>query len=300
MTNQLKKWIVRVTSVLIAGILVGMIFAIKSPTFSFFSSKFEEGMEVNASVTSDFIESIAFEWADANNKLNPTAIIIRKATESTDNPLLYFSIDGEATNYILHINPIKLDKSMIRIPIVPNINTEQWETLWRPFWKSDATVNGTIKIKYLNEFIDESKTFTFTGKYLRSKINEPIDNSGSNAGLMTARFLSIQETGTVSDTVYGIEMNEKESELVNIIIPGMTDYLHSVENDLEEYKIKVKKLEKEKDSLSELNKQLEKRIKNLQSINNLLEQELNELQNTQPITEPDDGSETVIGDVYRM
>lgn len=76
-------------------------------------------------------------------------------------PVIFFSIEGPLKEYILHIDPVSLKGEMM-IPIVPNVNLAQAISLiFDSKW-----IEGRIKIKHLNEFINKPLDFKISKKYL--------------------------------------------------------------------------------------------------------------------------------------
>lgn len=233
MKSNLRSLLLRSVALLAGGALVGFAFLINIDTHSWFTSKAMQEVKVTAATTSDILEHFAIE---KDSKGNAIAIEIRKKENLDHSPILYFSVEGEAEDYVLHINPVKLEQqNTYIIPIEPNINPVQWVDLTSP-WKGEKT--GTIKIKYLNEYINEEMSISFTHAYLRQKLLEDINRKGvgierisdgkaleeatdlitfisesfeweeNNKGM---RMLSLE-----SDSIYYIERFSIDSEIENI------------------------------------------------------------------------------------
>ncbi len=170
MKNNIRRMLIKSVALLTGGVIVGFAFLVNIDTHSWFTNEAMQEIKVTAATTEDIIKNIDIE---KDNNGNAIAIKLIKAEGLNYDPIIYFSVEGEAANYILHINPVKLtDSEEYIIPIEPNINTIQYTKLLLPWHKN---IEGTIKIKYLNEFIDEGKEISFTPKYLREKFWEIID-----------------------------------------------------------------------------------------------------------------------------
>lgn len=161
-------------AILVAGIMVSVIMLGNLDTYSWFISSSEGSVSVAAAVTEDIIDT--FELITDGKDKNTIAIRIRKSEERTDNPLVYFEIEGEAVNYILHLNPLRLEeRGLYVIPIETDVNLNQFANL---LYRS-KNIEGTLRVKYLNEFIDESYELSFSPKYLRNRLLDEIINKGA-------------------------------------------------------------------------------------------------------------------------
>jgi len=173
-----SKIIIRVAGVLFGSVIVLVsALIINVDTFSWFTSTVESEMSVTAAKREDIIETI--EILQENN--NFTGIKLKKASELNHNPIVYFEVKGEAASYILHINPVKLDENKeYTVSIDPNINFAQHLKLFSvPIWKWDSNpIEGTVRIKYLNEYIDEEYDIQLSRYYLHEKYWEDIERQG--------------------------------------------------------------------------------------------------------------------------
>ena len=159
--------LVRTTCFLLAGIMTSMVF-IGVDTHSWFTSNARAVMEVRA-VTTDSILTIV-GLRDSKREMatrNPSFIEIKGANSLNGKSLIYFSVEGKIAEYILHINPVWLESSnTYLIPIDLDLNIKQFTNLAR--MKKTDLIEGIIKVKYLNEFINEEIPVSFTVDYLRS------------------------------------------------------------------------------------------------------------------------------------
>ncbi len=162
--HRLKSTFIKVAAILSGTIITTMLIFTISGTYSYFSSSADRDVYVKAASTEDIIQEIHVE------EVNPLYICLTKSDKLEMNPVIYFSIEGEAADYLLHINSVVLDAAEKRVPIDANINLVQYMKL--AFRTSP--IEGKIKIKYLNEYIDETKEFKLTSRYLRTRFIENI------------------------------------------------------------------------------------------------------------------------------
>lgn len=269
-----KKVIVRVACVLIGSVIVSVsALMINFDTFSWFTSNAKSEMSVTAATTKNIIETI--EMVEEGGSC--TGIRLVKNEELEGKPIIYFEIEGEAADYILHVNPAELigDGEYI-VPIEPNINFAQHLKLFLvPIWRWDANpIEGTIRVKYLNGFIDEEHEIQLTRDYLYERFWENIERQGvefSRAGdvedtreevvkLITniADFVSWEEESTTEDNTSRISIMSFNSEdssissdmyitpitrlvlsleqedIIEVIAPKLLSHLESLYDKIEE------------------------------------------------------------------
>ncbi|KGG79947.1 hypothetical protein Y919_09050 [Caloranaerobacter azorensis H53214] len=210
--QKVSRTILKVIGFITTGILISMILSINMDTYSWFTSKTAYDMSVTAATTDDILEEIEID------KVNPEEILLKKNLIDIE-PVIYFSVDGEISDYILHINPIRL-KTYERyiIPINVTVNLQQIMDL---LMKNKKRIYGTIKIKYLNEYIDEERNIEFTSEYLLTKLLNrlgiqylDVDNKFEKEEYLKKVMMYIAEEGelqsnefykTVIEEVYGNE-----------------------------------------------------------------------------------------------
>lgn len=162
--QKIKRIILKVMGFVTGGTFISMILLINMDTYSWFTSKMTYDLSVTAATTEDILEKIEIVT------INPKEIILKKNNSINIEPVIYFSVEGEVSDYILHINPIKLKTNKeYTVPINVVVNLKQIIELLN---KNKKRVQGTIRIKYLNEFIDEEINIEFTRKYLFKKFLE--------------------------------------------------------------------------------------------------------------------------------
>jgi hypothetical protein len=150
--------------------------------------------------------------------LNPASIRLAGADSLNTQPVIFFSVEGGAADYGLHINPVKLragDESIA--PIKINVSLEKLLNLL----KEPGNVDGAIKVKYLNEFINQSKSISFTREFLIERffagIGQPrqINSGDINNETINSYLADIIEfnTSRPEETLkYGQTILEKSQE----------------------------------------------------------------------------------------
>lgn len=139
-------------------LLVSILLTLNSNTYSLFSKVFSGCGSVKAAGYEDIIEYIYID------KQNPGNIRIKKANSLDYDPVVFFEVRDEASEYILHIDPIKLGTNEENIPIRLNINLKQFLDLL--FDDSKQVIRGNIYVKYLNNYFSEEYQFEFTKLYI--------------------------------------------------------------------------------------------------------------------------------------
>lgn len=186
-----KRLAIKVVSILTGSILVSSVLLINFDTHSWFTASSTGGVTVSAATTWDIIDQESFSIINDKDG-NAVAIKLMKNPNFKGEPTIYFEVEGKISEYILHINPMKLTNSgedqEYVIPIEPNINMNQYLKLLWPFGDK---IEGTMRVKYLNEFISEEYNISFSKKYLRDRFNEDITR-----GHISGNSLNINESIT--------------------------------------------------------------------------------------------------------
>lgn len=270
-------------------------------TNAWFTSTSVAGAFFSSATTETIIEKVEIA------KTNPQSIKIKKASQFSPNPMIYFAVEGEAANYLLHINPILLDSfDEQEVLIEPNLNLLQYLKLL--FSGYDWMVEGKIKLKYLNEFIDLEKEIEFTREYLlnsfkteiaseqgKSELSLPEQKNGidyseqeiteeRNAQLLDLlSYIACQREWEEAEWLYEINLDESaelviqrlkltegQSSLLDIIAPKLKEEIASLLSLLKD-KITI---------IAEQAVKIEKLIKinlSLEEENLLLKQEIEQL-----------------------
>ncbi|WP_456298206.1 hypothetical protein, partial [Anaerosolibacter carboniphilus] len=184
--NSIKFLAFRVMCCLLSGLLMSMALMGTMDTYSWLSNKFTAEGEVRAVNTDSILAERSIKEVGGNS----TAILLKKQPGLGYDPVIYFSVENDAANYVLHINPIRLasnwktnsDGTQVEEPILneisiqPNLNMAQFMNL---LFSRENTITGKIYIKYLNGFIDEGQDIIFTKQYLMDRFMEEIQRTNS-------------------------------------------------------------------------------------------------------------------------
>lgn len=163
----MKKLALKTGAIFVGGTLVAFTLLVNIDTYSWFNNEVRQKINISVATTEDIIKNI--EILKQFN--SSTAITFKKAEGLKNNPVIYFEIQGDAAEYLLHINPVKLNKDgQYKVYLEPNINIRQW---WELFCKSNP-IKGKLKVKYLNEYIDEEYDIELSKSYLRKRFWEEI------------------------------------------------------------------------------------------------------------------------------
>lgn len=215
-------------------------------------------------------------------------------------PIVFFSIEGDAKDYTLHVNSVKLDGT-VEIPIIPNVNFPQALSL---ILSPRNEVTGIMNVKHLNEFIDETLEFSFSKEYLLARYfydrgierynvsylsisekDELVDLVG-NTLLYAKRYLGWDAVEWEEEDNWISEMHITADQvlLVDIIAPGLMEYnerlyqlFEIITRDLENQIEKNNILLKENEALLETIEELEGENGKLHNHINALELEIEEL-----------------------
>lgn len=165
----MKKIVAKTATVFVGGTLVAFTLLVNVDTYSWFSDQAIQRINVSSASTEDFIKDVEI----INKCGSSVAIKLTKSENCKSNPILYFSVHGKASEYILHINPVKLnERGEYIIPIEPDINVNQFLKLFVRPW---TPIKGTLRIKYLNEFIDEEYEIQLSRSYLIQRFWQNIE-----------------------------------------------------------------------------------------------------------------------------
>lgn len=151
---------------------------------------------VSAATEEDIIQ-----YASIDNT-NPAEIVIKPADNLDYNPIIYFSIEGEIKDYIMHINPVQLGVTQENIPIRLKVNLPQYMELLQ---NNKDKICGMIYIKYLNGFIDKNYEVEFTKSYILDIFNQ--DNNMQEPQNNDIEPTETQEIATDNDEYQEPELN---------------------------------------------------------------------------------------------
>lgn len=307
MISILKRKIARVTlkatAVLVGGVIVSVAFLMNMDTHSWFTSKIEGNINITTAAAEDILEKIEVE------KTNPKEIILKKSEASTTNPMFYFYIEGDIKKYLRHINPIRLkDKDKeYAVPINANVNLYEYMKL---LLGRDKKITGKIRIKYLNEFIDETMEIEFTKDYLLNQFyktmrnDERLDKDNALSSRKSEQLVEIikyiakhiawKEVAIVENAIEIINSNsedkdefnvsikktelmEEQNDIIEIVAPGLLKYLEKLYTTIEELTLNLNKKTAQISNLEQENKMLNNKIEELEMEKADLEKENKQL-----------------------
>ncbi|MTI48868.1 MAG: hypothetical protein FH761_13570 [Firmicutes bacterium] len=281
--NYFKRLATKTVAVLIGGALVGFILMSDIGTYSWFIGESDKEISALAASTDDIIENLEV----IENSNGEKAIRFEKSQDFTSDPIMYFSVHGEASEYILHINPVKLDRfGEYTISLEPNINFIQFAKL---LVRKDNLVRGKIRVKYLNEFIDEEQDIELSKEYLISRYWENIkredgkfiknEDSDEVKGQLTNLITYIanhvdwssdkkQKTDYESDTIQSpvkrILLSKYQTQIVNTIVHRLIPHLEDLYNMIDSLTNSLNEQIADNDKLKAENETLGKNIKILE------------------------------------
>jgi len=152
-----RDFLLKGVCVLVAGIIVNLAFLLCSDTLSWFNADRATSLQVNAAATNNILEHAIIL------KTNPHVVKIKKAKKYTGDLVVCFGIEGEAAEYLAHLNPVKLDThEEISVPLTPRVELSQFIGLLT----TGNKVPGILKIRYLNELIEEKYSFSYSNEFL--------------------------------------------------------------------------------------------------------------------------------------
>lgn len=196
--SGIKHLMFRVACCFVSGLLISAALMGTVGTYSWFSSTITRGIEVSAAGVSDIL---TYELKyHGEQPQNPVEIRLKGAKDISYNPVIYFSVSGEAAKYILHINPVRLEAEKEAIaPIRISINANQFSEIAK--LKDNDVISGEICIKYLNEFIIEPLAVQFTGGYLKAMAKDKIEGKKELTQIITdlSKIVTWEEANWAND-----------------------------------------------------------------------------------------------------
>lgn len=267
---------------ILVGILIAIAFTL-TDTYSLYQKSSDGYGEVVAATKEDIISNMEIYYH------NHMPILRVEEGKNIDySPIVFFSIEGDAKDYALHINSIKVD-GIVEVPIMPNVNLPQALSL---IISPKDEVTGRIRIKHLNEFLDDTLEFSFSKDYLLSRYfsNKNLETYDANylskseknklvklmenTLLYAKRYLEWDTVEWAEDNnwISKVDMAGEQTLLVDIIAPNLLEYNEKL---YELFEILTRDLENE----IEKNNALFKENHELEESVNRLEEEKGKLNN---------------------
>ncbi|MDI6706594.1 MAG: hypothetical protein QME73_10095, partial [Bacillota bacterium] len=257
----MKYLMLRVGACLLSGIMISMVLIGNVGSFSWFTDTAAGSARFSVVSIEDIISSYGVD-----SEINPTKIQITKAEGLEFDPVLYFSVEGEASDYMRHIGPVRLKKRNEEIRLAVGITVVQYLKLVDSLDDKD-TIKGRIRIKYLNEFIDESLDISFTREYLVDEFKRNIEelfSSKNQKGRMGANgsfsdliiYLGESARWEEVDTEVRLNLTQFQEQVIDIFVPGLRQYISAAEDEVEKLTQRVETLQDRIDSLERQNASL--------------------------------------------
>lgn len=189
-------------------------------TYASFSNKTTSNVVVTSSKTEDIIKNIEIQCYEDKCKslnsnieddvyINPMYIKLLKSDDISFTPVIYFSVEGDALNYILNVNPVKPQNpgNEVKVPIKLKLTPSDLVNLLTI--DKDYPVEGQIVVKYLNEYINIPKKIKFSKEYLlynylldannRNDFNNLINSNFNNDNMKKNVNLIINNNNEIKD-----------------------------------------------------------------------------------------------------
>lgn len=293
-----KKAVLKMLSLLMAGIFTSMIAMAYLDTYSWFTSNMTADMRVSAATTDTIISLFEID------EKNPKEIRVQRAAGLNYSPVVYFEAGGAASSFLRHINPAELSTAeLYTLGITVNVTLEQLISLI--FNDSVKEFPGWISLKYLNKYIVWDREYKFTRKYLISEglknvlgigfdlfsamnaesedLNaEEADNALVRLALYIASLRDWEAGGANMDLPMmadgyekampgRVTLNEDQIAMINTIAPALLAYAEELYG---EYTSLLEKYSSETGSMKETIEKLEGEIAELKSLIGSLEEQL--------------------------
>lgn len=253
-------------------LILGAILIVASYTITGTYSLFENSSQAYGTVIAASQEDIISHMEIVYSSNHMPVIRLEKGNNIDYSPIVFFSIEGEAKHYVLNINPVKVD-DVVEVAIKTNVNLPQALSL---IASSEDEIGGTLKVKHLNEFINETLEFKlhkgsllrsfFTNqnlaRYIPRNLNkgqrgELVDFVGYSL-LYSKEYLEWQWLDWLEekDWIGRLEIDRDQALLIDIIAPNLLEYNERLYDFYEISMMELQKAREDNDRLSGENKQL--------------------------------------------
>ncbi|MEK5444517.1 hypothetical protein [Fredinandcohnia sp. FSL W7-1320] len=252
----MKKTILRATGFLSAGILISAILQANTPTFSYFTTQYQDVINVSTASAEDLIKHVEVI------KKNDSSLVVEVVRDSDYGyrPDVGFSIEGDLAEYILHINPINAEKNgTYSIPLEANINAYQFlELLTMKFSGKETTVKGKLTAKNFDGQVIATKDIELDIDYLLGRIDDEIVRNYPKLDKVDDPKAIEDLANLIAFLAKGVNLEEESSEvIVKTLAPDLLEKLESQEKQLDERNNEIVKLLKEIDKLKQEKKELQ-------------------------------------------
>lgn len=291
-----KSILLRTLGFLAAGILIAFVLLTSTDTYSLFTKSLKDQMQVTAASAENLITNVEI----INHQDGSQLIEITRDSEYGYRPEVGFAIEGDISNFILHINPVLIDvNGTYQIPIEPNLNANQFLELLRlKFLKHESFITGTVKVKNFDGKVIASKEIQISIDYLLSRIDEDIVRSKPNhieelkiddaIANITNLITILADQINWEDQSVNIKKSEKSSTIS--LSPYQKDIITTISPSLlskiDELYTELELLNKEKTDLTHKIENLENQnLEDITNLNNKIEQLENENENLRKLLE---------------
>lgn len=268
------------------AIVVALFMTTTQHSFALFFTSFQEQFGVSSASAENLIKNVK-----VTEKEDKSLVIeIMRDSEYGYRPDVGFALEGDIQQYILHINPVKIDKNGIyHIPIVPNINMHQfWELTKMKILQNKKSINGSVILKNFDGKVIEQQPIKIDINYLLSRINEDMIKSGTELKQIVHEdevrdeiVIFINELASTMNWEDS-SLTEEKNSILRVIAPNLIGQLDTLENERQTITEENERLKKEKEELerksAELQSSLNEQIQGLEDENEQLRKKLEELE----------------------
>lgn len=220
----IKYILLRAGACFITGVFISMILIGGHGSFAWFTDVATGKASVSVMSTGDILDTF-----EVDREQNPTKIILSKAKGLDFDPVIYFAVEGEISGYLRHIDPVRLTgKEEVALPLT--INLDQYRELQEGLdsegsRKGSDAVKGKIWIKYLNEFIDEPLSVSFSKDYLIEKFERDCERLGGKDAREDSPGVEL----------CGYRLSKMQQRIIELLAPGLLDYISGLIDTVNQY-----------------------------------------------------------------
>lgn len=282
-------------SIVFLVIVLLLLMTANQDSYALFFTKYQEQLGVSSASAENLIKYVQIiEQEDKS-----LVIEIMRDSEYGYRPDVGFAIEGDISEYILHINPVKVDQNgTYQIPIVPNINFHQyWELLLKKISQDRNGITGFVTVKNFDGKVIDQKAIEIDIDYLLSRIEADIKNSEAEIKKMMNEDVAKMEVASLINRMASTmnweeQMKGKNSFASNYTLSSYQDsMIRTIAPSLMGH---LKKLTEENNELANLyskNASLQEEMARLEEENQKLRKNLEELENTEVNTPSQKASE---------
>ncbi|TKC19815.1 hypothetical protein [Robertmurraya kyonggiensis] len=269
-------------SIVFLVIVLLLLMTANQDSYALFFTKYQEQLGVSSASAENLIKYVQIiEQEDKS-----LVIEIMRDSEYGYRPDVGFAIEGDISEYVLHINPVKVDQNGIyQIPIVPNINFHQyWELLFMKISQDKNTVSGSVAVKNFDGKVIDQKPIEINIDYLLSRIDEDIKNSEAEIKKMMNEDVAKMEVASLinrmastmnweeqmkgmNSSTSNYTLSSYQDSMIRAIAPNLMGHLKKLtedNNELVSLKSKNASLQGDMERLEEENQKLRKRLEELE------------------------------------